>query len=139
MLSNTLVTNEVKNASAVEEEFERLSMADRSTVFARVGETPSYPHRIEISHQEIGSGTNRRRRSMLRVKKTVAGQVDTTQPMTCSYTLVADNPIGNMSSQGLSNDVCANLMSFLASLGASTTILYDGTGNGAKTLAAGTL
>jgi len=139
MLSNTLVTNEVKNAAGAEEEFERSSMTDHATEFIRVGETPSYPHRILISHQEIGSGITRRRRSMLKVKKTVAGQIDTTQPMTCSYTQVADIPVGNMTSMALANDVCANMMSFTASLGASTTILYDGTGNGAKTLSAGTL
>jgi hypothetical protein len=139
MLSNTLVTNEVKNAAGTEEEFERLSMSERSSIFARVSEVPSYPHRITISHQEIGSGVNKRRRSLLRFEKTVAGQVDTTQPMKCSYALVADIPVGNMSSSTLPNDVAANLMSFLASLGASTTILYDGTGNGAKTLSAGTL
>jgi hypothetical protein len=139
MLSNTLVTNEVKNAAGTEEEFERLSMSERSSIFARVGETPSYPHRLDISHQEIGSGITKRRRSLLRFTKTVAGQVDTTTPMKCTYSLVADIPVGNMSSSSLPNDVAANLMSFLASLGASATILYDGTGNGAKTLAAGTL
>jgi len=139
MLSNTLVTNEVKNAAGTEEEFERSSMTDHATEYLRVGEIPSYPHRILISHQETGSGVNKRRRSMLKVKKTVAGQVDATQPMTCSVTTVADIPIGNMSSSSLPNDVMANSMSFLASLGASTTILYDCTGNGAKTLNAGTL
>lgn len=139
MLSNTLVANEVKNAAGTEEEFERLSSSERSTEFLRVGETPSYPHRIKISHQELGSGVNKRRRSLLRFEKTVAGQVDTTAPMKCSYSLVADIPVGNMSSSVLPKDVCANIMSFLASLGASTTILYDGTGNGAKTLSDGTL
>jgi len=139
MLSNTLVTNEIKNAAGTEEEFERLSIAERSSQFARVGEVPSYPHRLDVSHQEIGTGVNKRRRSLLRFTKTVAGQVDTTQPMKCTYSLVADIPVGNMSTSSLANDVAANLMSFLASLGASTTILYDGTGNGAKTLASGTL
>jgi len=141
MLSNTLVTNEVKNAAGTEEEFERFSngTTDRSVVYARIGEIPSYPHRFTVSHQELGSGVNKRRRSLLRFEKTVAGQTDVTQPMKCSYSLVADIPIGNMSSNALPNDVAANLMSFLASLGASTTILFDGTGNGAKTLVAGTL
>jgi len=139
MLTNTLNTNEIKNAAGTEEEFDRLSISDRSTIFARIGEVPSYPHRLEISHQELGSGLNRRRRSKLQFAKTVAGQVDATVAMKTTYTLVADVPIGNMSTSALANDVAANLMSFLASLGASTTILYDGTGNGAKALANGTL
>jgi hypothetical protein len=139
MLPNTLVTNEVKNAAGTEEEFERLSMSERSTEFGRVGETPSFPHRLKIAHTEVGNGVNKRRRSTVRFDKTVAGQVDTTQPMKCSYYVVADIPVGNMSSNTLPNDVAANLMSFLASLGASTTILYDGTGSGAKTLTSGAL
>jgi hypothetical protein len=36
-------------------------------------------------------------------------------------------------------NVVANVMSFAASLGASTTILYDCTGNGAVTLLSGQL
>lgn len=139
MLSNTLITNEVKNSAGTEEEFERLSMNDRSTIFARVGEVPSYPHRITVSHQEVGSGINRRRRSLLRVDKTVAGQIDTTQSMKCSWSTVADIPVGNMSSNTLPNDVAANSNSFLSTTGAATTVLFDGTGNGVKTLRDGTL
>jgi hypothetical protein len=139
MLSNTLVTNEIKNAAGTEEEFERLSISERSSIFARVGEVPSYPHRLDISHQELGSGLNRRRRSMLRFSKTVAGQVDATASMKSSVTVVLDVPVGNMSTSALPNDIVANMVSFIASLGASTTILYDGTGNGAKTLVSGTL
>jgi len=139
MLSNTLVTNEIKNAAGTEEEFERLSMSERTSEFARVGEVPSYPHRLKIAHQEIGSGVNKRRRSNVTFDKTVAGQVDTTQPMKCRFSLTADIPVGNMSSNSLPNDVAANLSSFFASLGASTTILYDGTGNGTSTLVKGTL
>lgn len=139
MLSNTLVTNEVKNAAGTEEEFNRLFTVGRSTTFARVSEQPSYPHRITVSHAETGVGLNRRRRSVVRFDKTVAGQTDTTKLMTGSCYMVLDAPVGNMTSSAMITDIVANLMSFCASLGASTTILYDGTGNGAAALISGGL
>lgn len=137
MLSNTLVTNEIKNASGTETEFQRLSIGDRKTEFASTAETPASPHRLNISHQEIGSGINRRRRSVVRFDKTSAGQVDTTTTMKAGAYLVLDAPVGNQTTTALSAEVLANIMSFVASLGASTTILYDGTGNGAVTLLTG--
>lgn len=137
MLTNTLNTNEVKNSAGTEVEFTRLSIADRATEFAASAETPSNPHRLSISHEEIGTGLNRRRRSKIRFDKTSAGQVDTTTTMKGSVYVVSDSPVGNMTTDALITDLIANLMSFVASLGASTTILYDGTGNGAVVLRTG--
>jgi hypothetical protein len=140
MLSNTLITNEVKNAAGTEEEFTRLQFSDaRSTEFARVSEQPAYPHRLSISHTETGVGVSKRRRSVVRFDKTVVGQVDTTTTMKTSFYFVLDAPVGQMTSNALITDVIANGMSFLASLGGSTTILYDGTGNGAAALISGGL
>jgi hypothetical protein len=76
---------------------------------------------------------------LVRFDKTIPGQVDTTKPAIVSFYAVADIPVGNMTAFAEANNVCAELMSFLASLGASTTILYDGGGNGAVTLINGTL
>lgn len=137
MLSNTLVTNEIKNAAGTEVEFTRLSIGDRETEFAQVTETPAKPNRLKISHSESGSGISRRRRSVVRFDKTDTGQVDTTQSMTASFYIVGDLPVGQMTSNALPADVLAQLMSFVASLGATTTILYDGTGNGAVALLQG--
>jgi hypothetical protein len=137
MLTNTLNTNEIKNAAGSEEEFTRLSTEGRSTTFARINEQPSYPHRLIISHVETGSGLTRRRRSVVRFDKTVVGQVDATETMRASAYLVLDSPIGNQTTTALSADVIANLVSFCASLGATTTILFDGTGNGAASLISG--
>jgi len=137
MLTNTLNTNEVKNAAGTEEEFTRLSIAERSTIFARINESQALPHRLSISHTESGAGLTRRRRSVVRVDKTVAGQIDATQQMRCSAYVVLDLPIGQLTSTSLPADALANLVSFVASLGASTTILYDGTGNGAVALLSG--
>lgn len=137
MLSNTLVTNEVKNAAGTEVEFSRLSIGPRSTEFSAVAETPSKPNRLNIQHTETGAGLTRRRRSVVRFDKTDTGQVDTTTTMKASAYIVLDAPIGNMTSNALTADTIAQLLSFCASLGATTTILYDGTGNGAVALLTG--
>jgi hypothetical protein len=137
MLTNTLNTNEVKNSAGTEQEFTRLSIDGRSTEFALITETPAAPHRIKISHLETGVGSNKRRRSLVRVDKTVTGA--STSPVVISAYCVLDSPVGDLSANTEPTNVLANLMSFLASLGASTTILYDGTGNGATALLNGSL
>jgi len=139
MLSNTLVTNEIKNAAGTEVEFSRISQGERTTEFAAVGETPSAPHRLTVAHMETGAGTGLRRRSKVGFSKTVAGQVDTTKPAVINFYVVADIPVGNLTAYTEPGNVMAELMSFIASLGATTTILYDGSGNGASTLINGTL
>lgn len=139
MLSNTLNTNEIKNSAGTEVEFSRLSTSDRSTVFAQISETPSAPHRLSISHQEIGAGMKKRRRSLVRFDKTVISGVDSITPITVSAYCVLDHPVGASTTNAEAANVLAELMSFVASLGASTTILYDGTGNGAAALLNGGL
>lgn len=139
MLNNTLNTNEIKNAAGTEVEFESISVVGRTRTFKQITESPALPNRLTISHQEIGSGLTARRRSVVRFDKTSAGQVDTTANMKASAYIVLDAPVGQMTSTALSADVLAQLMSFVASLGASTTILYDGTGNGAVALIGGGL
>jgi len=139
MLSNTLNTNEIKNSAGTEVEFSRLSVTDRQTVFSQIAETPSLPHRLTIAHQESGVGMTRRRRSVVRVDKTTLSGVDTITPITTSAYMVLDFPIGASLTAGEAANVIAELVSFVASLGASTTILYDGTGNGAASLLNGAL
>jgi hypothetical protein len=139
MLSNTLNTNEIKNSAGTEVEFQRLSTDARSTVYAQITETPSLPHRMTISHQETGAGIKRRRRSVVRFDKTVISGVDSITPITNSAYIVTDYAVGGSSSSAEMANVIAELLSFCASLGASTTILYDCTGNGAATLLSGGL
>lgn len=139
MLSNTLVTNEVKNSAGTEVEFGRISMGVRSTEFAASSETPSAPHRLKISHQEAGDGIRKRRRSVVRFDKTVIATVDDVTPVTISAYCVLDHPVGALEANTEPTNVLAELMSFMASLGANTTILYDGSGNGATTLLSGGL
>jgi hypothetical protein len=137
MLSNTLNTNEVKNSAGTEVEFQRLSTEGRTTVFAQIAETPNLEHRLSISHQESGSGSARRRRSVVRIDKDVVGV--SLLPRTVSSYWVTDAPVGDLSATTEIKNVIAELMSFCASLGASTTILYDGTGNGADVMINGGL
>jgi len=139
MLTNTLNTNEVKDSAGAEVEFTRLSIADRSTVFAKISESPATPHRLAISHQESGAGLGKRRRSVVRVDKTVVSSVDSVTPVVVSAYIVLDTPVGALTVATEPTHVLAELMSFVASLGASTTILYDGTGNGAQVLLTGGL
>lgn len=139
MLNNTLNTNEVKDRAGTEVEFSRLSTSDRQTTYAKIGEVPSAPYRLSISHQESGLGLKQRRRSVVRFDKTVISDVDDVSPITVSAYVVLDFPVGAQETSNNAADVLANLMSFCASLGTSTTILYDGTGNGAKSLIEGGL
>lgn len=138
MLSDTLNTNEVKNAAGAEVEFERLSSVDRTKVFAQKGEAPARPHRLSVKHQETGTGLKLRRRSLVRVDKTVISDVDNETPVTISAYKVMDIPVGALSASTEIANVSAELDSFCATLGTST-VLYDGTGNGDAALIAGTL
>lgn len=141
MLANTLNTNEIKNAAGVECEFQRLGPGTgaREAVFASITEQPCAPYRLTIKHSESGKGVNLRRRSLIRFDKTVNGAVDTTKVEVVSAYCVLDVPIGNQATYDEAKNVLANLMSFMASTGATTTILFDCTGNGAVTAITGGL
>jgi hypothetical protein len=139
MYPTNLTTNEVKNSSGTEVEFTRLSSTGRTLIFAQSSETPAQPHRLTVSHLETGTGVSKRRRSVVRVDKTVTGSYDTTIQERISAYTVADIPVGNLSAYTEVKNVLAELMSNLASLGASTTILYDCTGYGADALTNGGL
>jgi len=139
MLSNTLNTNEIKNKAGTEVEFSRLSTSDRKTEFAQIAETPALPHRLNIAHQETGAGIKQRRRSVIRIDKTVASGVDATVPVVCSAYVVVDAPIGALTSMDEPKNALAELMSFCATTGAGTTVLFDCTGNGADALINGGL
>lgn len=136
MLSNTLNTNEVKNSAGTEVEFTRLSQEGRSTVFAQIAETPNTPHRLKISHQESGTGINLRRRSVVRIDKTTAG---VTGLASDSFYIVGDIAVGNHANYDEPKNILAELLSFCATTGAGTTVLFDGSGNGATALLSGSL
>lgn len=139
MLSNTLNTNEIKDSAGTEVEFQRLSTADRQTEFAQITEAPSAPHRLQIKHLESGSGLNKRRRSLVRFNKTVVSDVDNVTPVTVSAYMVLDAPVGALETSAELTNVVAELLSFCATTGAGTTVLFNGTGNGAAALISGGL
>lgn len=139
MIATTLNTNEIKNAAGTEVEFGRSSSEGRTVIYETLSVVPAMPHRLTVKHSETGSGTGLRRRSLVRFDKVIAGQVDTTAPCTVSFYAVADIPVGNMTALTEAQNVCAELMSFLATTGAATTVLFDCSGNGASALVNGTL
>lgn len=139
MLTNTLVSNEVKNAAGTEQEFSRISTVGRQTIFAKANETPSQPHRLTISHQESGNGKTLRRRSLVRFDLTVISDVDNVTPVNIAAYAVLDAPVGALVSNAKMKDVVANLNSFLSTTGAGTTVLFDGSGNGSLSLLNGEL
>jgi hypothetical protein len=136
-LPTNLTTNEVKDSAGAEVEFLYSSSDGRTRIYAQSGETPMLEHRLKVSHQETGAGSLTRRRSVVRVDKTVSGASGT--PRVVSAYVVLDIPVGDLSAYTEPTKVLAELVSFVASLGASTTILYDGTGYGAAALINGTL
>lgn len=139
MLSNTLNTNEVKNAAGTEVEFQSIDLQGRSHEYAVITESPALPHRIRVSHQETGSGLKSRRRSVVRVDKTIISTVDSVTPVTVSAYIVLDLPKGALAAITEGTNVLAELLSFCATTGAGTTVLFDGTGNGAAALLSGGL
>lgn len=140
MLSDNLVTNEIKNAAGTEVEFQHYEhLTGRGRVFQKKGESPSYPHRLTIKHSETGTGVKARRRSAIRFDATSVSQVDSVTPITDSVYIVADTAIGHHTTSAALTDLIANLLSFCATTGAATTVLFDGTGNGAVVLKDGSL
>jgi len=139
MLSDLLNTNEVKNAAGVEVEFERFETVGRTTTFHQIGESPAKPHTLSIKHTESGSGLARRRRSALIINKTVDSDVDPSQTCVCRAQFTVDLPVGMLETSTEFGNVIAEVISIMASKGLSTTILYDCTGNGAKSLMEGSI
>lgn len=139
MLAEVLNTNEIKNSAGTEVEFTRLDSNGRSVVYAQIAETPYLKNRMTIQHREVGDGIKRVRQSNLRFDKQSLSLVDNSTVVNTSVSLTLNAPVGALTTSAEIATVLAYMMSFLASLGASTTILYDGTGNGAKSLINGSL
>lgn len=139
MLSNLLNTNEVKDRTGTEVEFTRISTNGRETEFAKVGEVPSQPYRLYVKHTETGEGLRKRRRSTVMFRKTTIAEVDSVTPVTSGAYVVIDSPVGAMTTNNVLTDLIANLLSFVGTTGAASTVLFDGTGTGAKCLTNGDL
>lgn len=134
-LATTLNTNEVKNAAGTEVEFQTSDTEGRIHEYAALSEPPNMKHRLKVSHQETGTGIETVRRSVCRVDKTIAGVSG--KPRTISSYQVDIIPVGDLANYDEVKNVNAELGSFIYTTG-GTTFLYDGTGNGASALIAGT-
>jgi hypothetical protein len=135
-----LQTNEVKDAAGAEIEFLRFDSGQpRKIVFAKSGESPAYEHRLDVTHLETGTGLKRRRRSRLAVRIGHLSSVDNLTPVFTLGYVILDSPLGAITDFTIPTKCMANIMSVVASQGATTTILYDGTGYGAAALINGTL
>jgi hypothetical protein len=139
MLPSQLNTNEVKDSAGAEVEFETLVQEARRKVYKKVTELPYLPHRITFQHLETGSGINLRRRSNIRIDKSSVSGVDATKVVTTSLSLTLDAPIGALTTDSEMIEVIANMLSLSATTGAGTTVLFNGTGNGAVALRTGGL
>lgn len=139
MIPDSLSTNQIKDSTGAEVEFARKSNGDNVTLFAQVGESPALEHRLKVAHQEISSGISRRRRSVVRFSRKVVSDIDPTKVVEIVWQVTGDLPVGAVTSLADAKNVLAELMSFLASTGADTTIKYDCTGTGAAALLNGTL
>jgi hypothetical protein len=137
-LPTNLTSNEVKNASGTEVEFTRIESPGRAVIFAQVDESPALQHRLKVSHIESGSGLKERRRSAVRIDKSSISTVDSSTPVTTSAVFYIDAPVGALLTNAEMKAVIAEMTSFIATLGTNT-LLYDGTGNGAAALLAGSL
>lgn len=139
MLSNTLNTNQVKDSTGAEVEFERISTNERTSAFQKIGMQESLPHKMSIAHQESGTGMKRRRRSAFRVDLTTISGVDSVTPITDSAYIVLDRAVGASTNDTAATNVLANLLSAVASDGSDSTIKFNGTGTFASALIKGTL
>jgi hypothetical protein len=137
MLSNALVTNEIKDSAGVEVEFDHLSLDGREHIFRLKTEGFEHKYRLRVDHEEIGKGADQRRRSLVQFSKEVAGVSGTERKII--FQVTGDIPEGDLSDaqKTVVKDVLANLLSFCATTGAATTVLFDCTGNGAVCLVDG--
>lgn len=135
MLPTSLTTNEVKNEAGTEVEFQTRKLGPGNAhEYAKIGETPALPHRLIVSHAESGTGSRLIRRSLCRFDLSFLSETDLVTPCVVSGYTVLVLPVGHITTATYPNRVMANLNSFLATTGAATTVLFDGTGTGTAAL-----
>jgi len=138
-IPQNLQTNEVKNSAGTEIEFIGTGPDGRSRTFIQSNENPSQEHRIKVQHQETGTGMKKNRRSNIRLDKIVISTVDNLSPVPITASFTVSVPVGALVSLAEVKNVVAEMLSFLATTGAGTTVLFDCTGYGAEALVNGTL
>jgi hypothetical protein len=133
MLNNTLNTNEVKDRAGVEIELERRSTGPgQITEFKKLNETAGLPVRLSIKHETSGTGTKATRRSV--VEALITNENSDGEKVTSIARLSVVHPLGLADDYNGLKDAIAMILSFCATTGAATTVLLDGSGNGANAL-----
>jgi len=120
-LATTLTNNEIKNASNVEREFNKVDGAGRKIVYSRTGAQLNLPHLITVQHEEVGSGTAKKRNSNFSVLYTELG-ADGVTPVTWFGSLTLRSPVGAVTSDAGGKEVLANIASGLATPGATSVL-----------------
>jgi hypothetical protein len=73
------------------------------------------------------------------IEKSITGEADDTVVEKISANLALNCPVGNLTSTAELANVIAEMLSFCATTGSATTVLFDGSGSGASVLINGTL
>lgn len=128
MLPTNLTTNEVKNSAGTEVEFYRWSASERTVEFAKAGEAPNAENHLKVSHQEVSSGVDARRRSAVIGNQQITGLSGKQREIKVS--IVYDIPIGDIADYTAVNTLAAQVGSFTFLDGTGTTFLFAGTGVG---------
>lgn len=138
MLAESLNTNQIKNAAGTEKEFFKIGpLGDSGSKYQLIPQDITEPHVMNVRHAIEGTGVGRKRKSVIRFEKSTAGLVDATKQATCWAQVTTSVDIGNLENLDNLKEVLANLMSFLATTGAGTTVLFDCTGTGAVSILEG--
>lgn len=132
MLTNTLNTNEIKTYTSAEVEFERISISDESSIFKQINEDIANPNRLTIKHQTVGSGDTKTRRSLVRFDVSVTNTSGKKGVVSAYMNLVV--PVGILENTNAMKQAISQLLSFCATTGAGTTVLFDCSGSGAAAL-----
>lgn len=138
MLPDTLNANQIKDkAGAGVNTFESVNDEGRTRLFRNTAAAYNRPHELAIKHRETGVGLKLIRDSVIICSLVVTG--DDGNPVKVEYLQRLRVPMGNLASQDPVKEVIANGLSFSATTGAASTVLFDGTGNGAIALRNGSL
>jgi len=138
MLSDTLVTHEIRNSAGADVGFQRISENGRSTEYAQVGEPLNLPNHFKIQHREVGGGSDKRRQSNVRFDLAVTGI--SLKQRNCSLSLTLDVPVGDLDSSTPIDTIMAQMMSGLCLTNTTaTTVLLNCTGTLAAALKNGTI
>lgn len=130
-----LNTNEVKNAAGTEVEFTRSGGQGMTVEYTQINAPPNRDHLIRLANQVLGTGEEERRRSNLKITKEVTGVSGKVR--TIIWSLTMDIPIGDIADYTEPKNVMAEGLSFCATTGAATTVLFDCTGYGADAIVNG--